>query len=192
MRLNQEIKNDIVATLMARAFDERRRAMDVREQAVALLVYRGVVSEEVEKVADDLNKRIPSIVYTTKTVRFRVLTGVAQKYEGHHFVLAQQRAYTMNNSDTPTFSKDSEIATLVGALVQDRENYFEEYNATFRKAKGALASINTDTQLERLWPDIMPIVREILSANVPKTPPAIPIADLNAVFGLPIEVKEAA
>lgn len=190
MRLNQEIKKDTVATLMARAFDERRAAMDVREQAVALLVYRSVVSEEVEKAADDLNKRLPGIVYTTKSIRF--LTGVAKRYEGYHMGLAQQRAYVMHNSDTPTFSKDSEIATLAGALTLDRQDYHNERTAAFLKAEAALASINTDTQLEKLWPDIMPIVREILGAQVPKTLPAIPVADLNEVFGLPIKVKEAA
>lgn len=184
MRITKWQKDKIRDALLNRGFDKENQALAAREAEIAMSIYRLTVSEADEKIADALNARIPGILMTAKSITFKI---DGERY-GQNIELDTQRAWPRGSIDLTAVPKDNPSVDLLAKLDLDRADYGVRRNKASAQAKASLDTISSDIQLAKAWPDIMPIVREIIGEPAPKQLPAIPVADLNAMFDLPVEV----
>lgn len=58
--------------------------------------------------------------------------------------------------------------------------------AAGQEAWGVLGSCSTVAALLKRWPEVEPIVRQVLPSSAPPQLPALPLKQLNKTFGLPV------
>jgi len=187
MKLNQYQRDRIRNLLVSRAFDEEEAALDKRQKEVGMLFYRDRISEAVEKQADRLNEVCPGMVRMDKS--FYVTVGEGGDIRRAFAQFDRARPVT---SEDLNWANDSEPAIALAKYELDYADYSVRRDKALKQADAALASFSTFRRLEIGWPEVMPIVREIYAEKAPQTLPAIPTAELNAMFDLPVETKEAA
>jgi len=88
------------------------------------------------------------------------------------------------------FDYDDPFAERWERIKDAREKLGTEYRTASAQANTILNNFGTVSKLVKTWPEIEPVVKELLGQPAVELP-ALPIADLNKVFDLPPETKAA-
>lgn len=182
MRLINSMREKIVRALLDHKFKAQREELNLKQEAIGDMIYRFRMPPELEKLLNKANDLYPgasamsnSIGACTPTMR----TSVYYKLSCAR-VTPHQGLGTNKNLDEKLIEMVDAHQSAVRSLKQEEE-------AAKLKADAVLTSCNTLNQLEERWPEVMPIVREIGLVAPTKNLPAIPVADLNATFDLPVD-----
>lgn len=188
MRLKNYQRDRIVDGLVERAIKDIETALAAEESKLALAIYRSRMPEALEKAADKLNQQVPGMVFTSRDVNVR-------HPEKFWMTLRMDFARVKPRSDDKFESSCPE--ELHGQAIEWRQRKNElaqTRNLIQQDARAVVYSCNTVEQLKAAWPEVMPIVEEVIGTAVEKKRglPAIDRSKLNAMFKLPVEHKEAA
>lgn len=87
---------------------------------------------------------------------------------------------------------DDKLADDVEAFLTKTRKFKEEYNKASKEAHAAVESFHSGRNLVAGWPEVVPLVKDLLPLNGTKMPrtamlPAVRLAELNAAFHLPPE-----
>lgn len=187
MRLKNYQRDRIVNGLVHRAMLESENALASDEDKLALAVYRSRMPETTEKAADKLNQQMPGMIYTCRSVNVKLTTG-----SWFTLYMNFERPQPRSGNFEDTCPED--LFEQVEALKERKREIQDTRNAVHRDARAVVYSCNTVEQLKAAWPEVMPIVEEVMGTAVEKKRglPAIDRSKLNAMFKLPVDAKEAA
>lgn len=188
MRLKNHQRDRIVDGLVARAVKDIETALDAEENKLALAIYRSRIPEALEKAADKLNEQLPGMVFTSRVVNVRHPENIWMTVR-MDFARVRPR-----NDDKFEGTCPDELLQQAIEWYQRKKELAQTRNLVQQDARAVVYSCNTVEQLKAAWPEVMPIVQEVMGTAVEKKRglPAIDRSKLNAMFKLPVEHKEAA
>lgn len=191
MRITNHIRVALARALIDHKFAAARAALRKREEDLAETLYRVAIPEEVEKLTDQLNGKMPGMVGQMTTIYIY--------WESRQTALSLPRSRPCPTTlDFPKLIKsgwtDAEISALSN-FRESQDNLKQAIAAADTAAMAVLNKCNTAKQLRAAWPEAMPVFEPILvkaGMDAPVNLPAIDTKTLNSMFDLPIETKEAA
>jgi hypothetical protein len=199
--LTIESRNQIATAVLKHAFTERCIDVAIVANALCNKIYDRIYTQEDRKAIALLQARFEEFM----TVRAFSLSvgGMALKVgtrddTRHNFPLELDRFVPVEMIDTfvvidkhrnarvLNMEADDELGIACLDWAQAREALQSQINERRAEIMGVLNKARTDGQLEAIWPEVMPIAREFVKAKEAVNLPAIPVANLNAVLGLPV------
>jgi len=178
MKLNNQIRNDIVSKLIAHRFDAEGAALDKEEYSLAEAVMTRAMGGEEELIKFD---RLPAKWFNTS---------------GHIGVRAGGLDTFLNfcnDRPVPCFINNRSISCVIDAddpladLIRDYDARSKDLRRRKREARmaaeGAISSVTTTERLIKIWPEIAPFVPTEAKVG----PVALRTAELNALLGLPVD-----
>lgn len=182
MRLVNSMRQKIVKALLDHKFKAVQEKLALEQEAIGDLVYRHRMLPELEKLLTKANNLHPGASQLTNNVGVKTkMMQASAYYKLSSYRTCPHQGLGSNNN------LSEELIVLVDAHELAKQNLTQEKETAKLKAEAVLATCNTLNQLEERWPEVMPIVREIGFVAPTKNLPAIPVADLNATFDLPID-----
>ena len=189
MKLTKSIREDILDALLAESFGKEFEELTAARHALAAGVYRTIISASLEKRCDELNDIMPGLVNHNA-----VLYPCFSDWHYSRYDLASQRPFpsSFNWKDADRkFGPETPECVEHERLSAASDDLFARQAKAKAAAATMLASANTVSRLCVIWPEIKDIVESVLPPTATNLP-AIPVADLNQMFGLPKETAETA
>lgn len=182
MRLLKATKEKIVEALLSRKFDPIQKELAAENIAIGDLIYRERVSVELEKALAAAEKIHSGAVNSTSAVQARAASSEANIL----WYLSERRFIPVSNFNYGTVS-NTEITARMVAYSASNRRYNSNRSEDSVAAWAVLNRCSTFAQLEEVWPDIMPIVQELMpSKTTVANLPMVPVSQLNALFDLPV------
>lgn len=181
IRLTTELRGQIVVALMDRAFKAREAELDKAEAALAMDVYREAYPARIRKAMSEL----PQGFFPTTTSIFAKLGGDVVNLHLHDKP-AQLLSYDHESgyrTCITVLDARHALTERYRAWNRDQVKLQQERAQAKREAKAAVESASTVARLIAIWPEVAPIVNELLP--VKPMLPAIQVSQLNKRFGLP-------
>lgn len=194
MRITNHIRDCIENALISHAFDARSKAMDVRENDIALRVYRLRVPEVFERKLEAADEaRIP--LNFQESFLSRIMRVHARRAGMNKIQLKFTHSRVWTNSYTPDIAvmDDDEVCADLEQFAIDREELKSDQSNARAEIQATLEPIFTAKALRAAWPEVMSIAEPILiEAGMQLKPQALVVATegLNSKLGLPADVKE--
>lgn len=177
MRLTNKLRSQILDAVMDHAFKARQEQLAKAEGALAVELYNLTYTKEEQAFMNKVGS-----------------TGFGTKSDIYVFTLDRARWLSFygeakfNMSHRKTAKPEGDLLQRIEAHVAALDSLRELCIKTHDEAEGILNSVTTVKRLLEVWPEV--------EAFVPKNPeqlnnlPAIPLAQLNSVLGLPPETKD--
>ena len=202
-RLTNDIRDAILRSLIKHRFQPEIDAIENRVQALAGEVYDAAYDadtqarmqglpdgwlfqdDDFEAVFGGQRVRIGFNGYMYRGADMAGLDNAKPKVLRRILEQHRQRSLVSLTTDHP-LSKKFE------AINQDRERLKEAIGTSRRKTRAALDAVSTVEKLISVWPEVKPFAERYVEAKDtrPKLP-AIPVENLNASLGLPVEGEAA-
>lgn len=190
-RLTKYTREKMATLLLKHRFNGQGEGLSARCAKLFVEVYDDQYDAATVQLMQKLLKRhstafpfSKSLVVNTRGRRFMV---------GEVSIGDGSVRYSAKVDPLPTF-RDDRIYQYLDGLIADRLCDFSndqiafqrEINSARTEINAVLASFTTEKQLAEQWPEIMPVVQPVLGVTLPGTnSPAVQIARINSVFGLP-------
>lgn len=183
MRLNKDLREDIVRNAMKVKFDKRRAVLDAREAALIDDLYEILIPKTQRDLVAALLIHNPSWVasFTSFDVKCDGYTVVLRRIAPHvwpsvrsgytNHVYVAQHVYS---------EKHPTLAKAIMAHANELETFKEERKTAERTLEALLKSVRTTETLAKLWPE----GAKLYSAPPLVAPPAkanLPVAQLRAM-----------
>jgi hypothetical protein len=168
VRLTNFVREQTLKALLAKRFAKEEAALKAEEASFAMKLYKAVYPEykQAQKLCEG---------WISQQSSFRV----RDRGQVHRYELSQPMPMPYNQRDR---NMAEELATEGRTLRQKRELYEAQRESARDHAKALLWSVSTLKRLLEVWPEAKPFLPKDLEQ--PPTALTIPMAQLNAVFGL--------
>lgn len=189
MRLNKNIKERIVRTMLSRAFDERELRLKKQKVAFAMRVYNDTFPLKERKLMASLPEgwlaevpwKTAGFGYSTVTLTF----DPAVRMPRSHTQRPRLNSYAVDHPFTADFE----------ALEAEEKALLEEKKSAMRAANAVLDSVTTIARAKEAWPEASSIIDKACgdaAATQKVMLPAVNMSEVNALLRLPPKEKEGA
>lgn len=198
-RLTNDIRDAILRSLIKHRFQPEIDAIEDRAQVLAGEVYEHAYDADTRAKMQDLPEG-----WLFKDDDFEAHFGgqrVRLGFNGYMYrgadmagldnarpkvlrrILEQHRQRSL-----VSLAADHPLSKKFEAINQDRERLKEAIGMSRRKTRAALDAVSTVEKLISAWPEVKPFAERFVETkdSRPKLP-AIPVENLNAALGLPVE-----
>lgn len=182
------------------------KSIETEHKNLAQAVYEAAFSKKERETIDSLPK---GWMWEGSTIKARfggevselTFSGTLSGLRGsHRYNLLHQMGYTNPehvNKRMPyqnhygilaVFDHDSDITARYNAMMKRFTTLMEESAKAQRVLEATLRNASTSNALIKAWPEVEPFVRQVVGTKSPAASVAlvVPVADLNATFGLPV------
>lgn len=215
VRLTNALRDSIASKVIKYKYENNSKAAEfVKEAAsIAQAVYNSVLDEPTrEKINALPSGWVPEVDqisvsfgygYTYLNFNGSINNFLKHRYRENHSTRIHNVIPTLCGGDEvnkrvpsdktrcgafATFRHSHELTSRFDKLKSSVEDFQEEYNKDVASIRSTLASFTTAKKLMDDWKEITPFVKALIgnSDKPVVTALAIPVADLNARFGLPV------
>lgn len=197
MKLNKTIKEAIFTAALKKAgIPEKKEAIRARGAELAETIRSRFLIPSDEKTISDAKKLLEPVSKKHPDICIS-----DSHYSGMPVnVAGQKRVFYFNGNidhddSTPSVSKrrpyycsvlqaDDPLTERLYAIDHDRQMLKAEIEQLSASLWAVLNSVSTDKKLIEIWPEALAFIPAAEKANTPQLP-ALPIADLNKMLGLP-------
>lgn len=185
MRITKEQQRRISNLILDNKFKPLYEAANKEQHELACKIYRSVVSEADEALADKIKAKHPRMINTINSWYLGKVDALGSFY----IMLDSYRPY----AELPTFFSMKEAQqNEVIAHYKKTADIIQANETDKQVLRATLARLNTVKKIQEEWPEIMPFVEQVVGQMTVANLPAVNKEDLNARFDLPVEEKQAA
>ena len=203
--IKKETRGYMVDAVLRHRYGKEVRACQEREQALALRLYGFLVPPKLREAMDAVTKIEPHAFGALFKLSYRVNGMINSlylepafrgygaferlKYEGGPLPLPARMAdygFYANLNEI-----DEKLAEDAVDLMQDTRKLSETIRVAESEITAAFDTMNTVKKLTTQWPEVLPLVENLLPSPANRNLPTVPVVSLNAKFGLPPKVEAA-
>ena len=176
MRLNSEIRNQIIRSLVTKTFEPKEEELLKKRTALGDDFWRMAYTDRQRRSMRQLPKGFFPL---QDTIRVTILDH--GNYDHVRMSKPRLLAFDQGHRTPIGVEPDSDLGKRYLRLIREEEALRGEKRKAINQARQILASVSTPKRLIEIWPEVAPFIPEI---QKPNTDLSIPIKDVNASFGL--------
>lgn len=176
--LNEKLRKIILERLVASRFGERQKALHCCFQDLGDAVYERVYPKDVLRTM----ARLPDGFFESCDLIRAMFGG-----DVYDVPLSMERPFAakhLGSAIAAQFSSEHHLTEVYDNLRDDQRKLTQEIDNARSHARGLIWNSYTVRQLLERWPECGPFVKDLVTSDTSRAL-AIPVADLNRMFGLP-------
>lgn len=179
LRISKSIRDSLESLLIQQTFGDRKKILVTKEDVLGDKIYRDTYPT---KTREAMAKLPEGFLIETNTLRV-VLGG------SHTFVnFGEMRRIATKHksySAAKVYPVNHHYAQEYAALVEEKSKLENEVHSAKADIRAVISQARTVPQLLRIWPEVEPVLNQVLGKNPGKTNlPSVPIKELNKKLGL--------
>lgn len=209
-RLNTMMREDMQAALLAHAYDARQQALraegiELRNEAIRKLLTPAqikAVQTLLPLCFDEDGSRDTSVDWGGRVavncagpkIHVGTTTFKSDYYEQYRPIEGSLPILTSMGELRLDLESGNEFGNRVSDWADRCEALRSERQVSSEQIRAALAAFSTVSQMQASWPEILPVVQDVLVEHLGRPAPSLPavvITEMNAKLGLPPSNDEA-
>jgi len=194
-RITNAVRERMCTDLLKRRFASAGEALGQESMNLFQRVYEDRYDDEARRLMAKLKRKYRDAFAHNRMIEcraagFRVDVGAVRL--GHEKV-----TFTPNVEPRPFLNgcgrgdgfkfADCEISQALQDFAAQQVAFVNDIKAAQRELMGALSAVNTDRQLAKLWPEVMPTLSQHMPVASGSNLPAVQFSKLTEAFGLSAE-----
>lgn len=182
-RLTNDIRDRIIRRLIEHRFSEHEKELEKHQHAFGLAVYEDLYSPEIQTA-------MAALPIGFFLLREYVDCQFGHDYETIYFGCSKPIAAVHHICAAKIYETTAPIAKQFFKLKEEKDELRNKKDVARETARSILYSVHTVEKLLQTWPECKPFV-EVSNRPEPLLP-ALPIAEVNTMFGLSLTTQDQA
>jgi hypothetical protein len=200
--ISKYARAQMVRAVLKHKYDAEAKAVMAQDQALLVRLYHFLVPPKVQEAMDKVVELEKGAFHELHSMWVRANGGMTQlslrpyiSFKGTEYV--PRGEYTgrplwmpfdiaPNSTGTVNINNyDTKLAEDVLEYMQERRMFVNTVEVAAREISSAFDAMNTVKKLRTQWPEVLPLVEELLPTPANRNLPTVQVADINAKFKLP-------
>jgi len=197
-RITRYVAEQMARAIIKHALKDEALPLMRRERALFKQVYDQQHPPELRAKMDELQAMLGegqhTFVKDCNSIYVRSASGYYNRIElnpningrrGLWLLAREECPLALRSFDNDTYRLTGDMSQEFEAFCTDKQAFVRKVGSEFDKAVSAVLTFGTYKKLQAGWPEVLPLVQELIPAGGQTQALAVCVSDLNAAFKLP-------